>query len=87
VSTDPWTDKGTTSTHRDGHRVGLFQVGSSLEWWAYPAGWKPRGTLDPKGPFRTRNAAKEAMDPTNFQNWITPQIDFDLGASEPRKAM
>ena len=82
---DPWTDKGTTSLHRDGHKVGLFLVAGNLEWWAYPANWRPRGSVQAKGPFRSRGAAKASLDPSNFQNWVTPQIDFELGAVEPRK--
>lgn len=83
---DPWTDRDGKSVHVLGHKVGLFTgIDGKLEWWAYPAGWKPRGTIEAKGPFRSRSAAKAALDPTNFQNWITPQIDFDRGAVEQQK--
>ena len=61
-------------------KYGLFVVEGRMEWWAYPAGWRPRGTVEAKGPFRSRNAAKASLDPTNFQTWITPRIDFELGA-------
>ena len=82
---DPWTDRGATSLHRDGHRVGLFLVDGRPEWWAYPAGWVPRGEVLARGPFRSRKAAKASLDPTNVQNWTTPQIDFELGAADPRE--
>ena len=76
MSEDLWTDHDGTSLHRDGHKVGLFMVEGDAQWWAYPAGWKPRGAIEPKGPFRSRRAAKMAMDPANWQNWTTPAIDF-----------
>lgn len=77
---DPWIDRDATSVHRDGHKVGLFQVEGKAQWWAYPSGWKPRGQVTALGPFRSRTAAKMALDPTNFQNWITPAIDFERQA-------
>jgi len=78
---DPWTDRDATSIHRDGHKVGLFLVDGKPQWWAYPAGWKPRGNVVAQGPFRSRKAAKMALDPTNFQNWVTPAIDFKMQAA------
>ena len=85
MQTDPWIDRDATSLHKEGHRVGLFVVEGGLEWWAYPAGWKPRGTVEAKGPFCSRNAAKASLDAGNWQTWITPQIDFERGTGETQR--
>jgi hypothetical protein len=70
----PWTDsldlQGNphASTHRDGHRVALFDEG----WWAYHAEYRyvppgrPRVGPDPSGPFNTLRDAQRFVEAQGF---------------------
>jgi hypothetical protein len=70
----PWTDRldsvgnPHTSTHRDGHKVGLFPDG----WFAYHVDhrWTPPGTPRvgpmPAGPFNTLTDAKAFVEAQGF---------------------
>jgi hypothetical protein len=60
-----WTDHPGGSVRSDGAKVGEFCINGKFEWWAYPAGWYPRctiETLQPLGPFFSRKKAKQEMD-------------------------
>ena len=58
-----WRDHPGGSRREDGAKVGEFASGpgESMEWWAYPPGWKPRGTVDALGPFQSRQEAKDSL--------------------------
>lgn len=64
---DPWVDRESSSVHVDGHKVGLMSgPGQAPEWWFHHRDYR-RVRLqmigpEPRGPFRTREEAKAALD-------------------------
>lgn len=56
-----WTDYPGGSIREDGSKIGEFIVSGRFEWWAYPAGWTPRGNVEALGPFNSRQEAKVGM--------------------------
>lgn len=68
---DGWRDSLSSSLHVDGHKVGMAP-GARVEWWFYHADYR-RVRLqtvgpEPRGPFSTRDLAKQALH----------QVDADL---------
>jgi hypothetical protein len=59
-----WTDHMGSSVRSDGAKIGEFPAidgRSGFEWFAYPPGWRPRGTVEALGPFLNRDDAKRAI--------------------------
>lgn len=79
---NPWTDKldlegnPHTSTHRDGHKIGLFPDG----WFAYHADYRyappgtPRVGPAPAGPFNTLADAKRFVQAQGFESAIPFEV-------------
>lgn len=59
-----WADARGSSVHADGHKVGAFwdeDLGAEVWWW-YPVGWRVRGDLEARGPYLSREAAKDQKE-------------------------
>lgn len=55
-----WADCPGSSVRSDGMKIGEFIENGAFTWWIYPAGYRPRGDIQPFGPFNTRQEAKDA---------------------------